>query len=69
LSIQIKHEAARKSYQPDVKSAVGFRNIVVHSYLEVDLEKAHTFIRNELVDFDLYTQAIYEYLKKSDTTY
>lgn len=53
-----------KGLAEKLKSAVGFRNIVVHSYLDIDMEKAYAFIHNDLLDLDLYVEAVYQYLKK-----
>ena len=40
-----------------MKKMVGFRNIIVHEYDEIDLDKVYRILANSLSDFD-------EFLKK-----
>ena len=47
-----------------LSEATGVRNILVHSYLEVDLHEIYKHIQNDLSDFDKFTDEIGEYLKK-----
>lgn len=44
--------------------ATGMRNILVHSYLDVDLKRVHKVIQEDLGDFDQFVYEIGEYLKK-----
>jgi uncharacterized protein YutE (UPF0331/DUF86 family) len=39
-----------------------FRNVLVHLYLEVDLQRVYQYLQNDLGDFELFAQAIAEYL-------
>lgn len=41
-----------------------FRNILVHDYVKLDLEKMYGYLENNLDDFDKYIKAIGIYLKK-----
>lgn len=41
-----------------LKAMVGFRNIAVHDYQEVNLEIVQKIIENHLVDFKKYTTSI-----------
>ena len=41
-----------------------FRNVLVHDYVKVDLEKLYSYLRNDLEDFDKLIKAISKFLKK-----
>jgi uncharacterized protein YutE (UPF0331/DUF86 family) len=41
-----------------LKRAVGFRNIVVHAYQQIDWEIVHTIIHNHLRDFKAFAQTV-----------
>ncbi len=41
----------------------GFRNILVHEYAEIDLNKVHRHLRNDLKDFDFYARKITQFLQ------
>lgn len=40
-----------------------FRNVLVHQYGELEVERLQTFIEDDLNDVALFAQAIYEYLE------
>jgi len=44
--------------------AVGLRNILVHMYEEVDIEKLYDYLQNNLIDFDEYSKYIAGYLEE-----
>lgn len=44
--------------------AAGFRNILVHGYAEIDLEKLHDFLLEGLKDFDEFARHVAKYLEK-----
>jgi uncharacterized protein YutE (UPF0331/DUF86 family) len=44
-----------------LKAMVGFRNIAVHDYQEVNLEIVQKIIEKHLIDFMLYTEQILSY--------
>ena len=60
LSI-IPHKFADKLAQ-----MAGFRNILVHLYMEVDDEKVYQFLQEDLPIFDQFTQYIGQYLAEID---
>jgi uncharacterized protein YutE (UPF0331/DUF86 family) len=39
-----------------------FRNVLVHLYLEVDLQRVYTYIQHDLVNFELFARYVGEYL-------
>lgn len=43
--------------------AASFRNILVHGYAEVDFERLHGYLVEELKDFDEFARYVVEYLK------
>lgn len=62
-------ELGKKGIIPtDLASAIsdlaGLRNILVHGYLRISLEKLHSIIRVRLDDFTAFSRHILKYLKK-----
>lgn len=43
--------------------AAGFRNILVHEYAEVDLIKVHSYLKNNLSDFDSFAKSIAQFIR------
>jgi uncharacterized protein YutE (UPF0331/DUF86 family) len=43
-----------------------FRNVLVHLYLEVDLQKVYYYLQNDLEDFESYMRYVSEYLTGLD---
>ncbi len=41
----------------------GFRNVLVHMYLEVDLQRVYRYLQENLEDFELFSRYISEWLK------
>lgn len=41
----------------------GFRNILVHNYVKIDLELVYKFLKENLKDFDQFAKYISQYLK------
>lgn len=54
-----------KVFAEKLVPAVGVRNILVHMYTEVDVEKICEFLRGNLGDFDEFAKHVANYLKKS----
>ncbi|MFQ5611926.1 MAG: DUF86 domain-containing protein [Anaerolineae bacterium] len=46
----------------------GFRNILVHDYLKVDLKLVYGFLQNNLDDLRAFTAYIVEYLRQRDAS-
>jgi len=42
---------------------VGFRNILVHDYLSIDLDKVYQHLKEDLKDFNLFAKLISNFLK------
>jgi uncharacterized protein YutE (UPF0331/DUF86 family) len=47
------------------RAIAGFRNVLVHAYLEVDVARLHRFLNESLSDFTAYSNAIREYRSRS----
>ena len=47
-----------------IEGMAGVRNILVHSYIEVDIGKIREILQNQLDDFSTFAGYIVEYLKK-----
>lgn len=55
-----------KNFAERFADAASFRNILVHMYVEVDTEKLHYYLQNNLGDFDEFARHIARYLEKGD---
>jgi len=47
-----------------IKGMVGFRNILVHDYLEIETAQVYDLLQKRLTDFDKFARVIVEYLDK-----
>lgn len=45
-----------------------FRNILVHEYLEIDLNKVYKHLKEDLKDFDFYAKCIAKFIKSSENS-
>ena len=53
-----------KEFAVRLAQMIGLRNVLVHQYLQVDLEKLHMAIQKDLGDFDEFARYIVAYLEK-----
>jgi uncharacterized protein YutE (UPF0331/DUF86 family) len=53
-----------KDFAKRFAPAAGFRNILVHHYAEVDLDKLHKHLQKDLKDFDIFVRYVVKYLEK-----
>lgn len=44
--------------------AAGFKNILVHMYTEIDIEKVYEYLQNNLEDINKFAKFIAKYLKE-----
>lgn len=51
-----------RKFAKNIKGMAGFRNILVHDYLEVDLKLLVKLVNNNLSDFRKFAQYILEYV-------
>ena len=54
----LAHEFAQ-----EFRSVAGFRNVVVHGYLDVDLDVLHALLHDRLGDFESFAAQIENYLQ------
>lgn len=54
----------QKEFAERFQNAASFRNILVHHYTEVDQEKLHTYLSENLEDFDRFTRETAEYAQE-----
>ena len=47
-----------------ISGMAGLRNVIVHRYLGVDPEKVFNAVHNDLDDFKIFSDYIYDYLKR-----
>lgn len=59
----------RKIIPPDfaqgIRDMVGFRNVLVHEYVDVDVDRVCQILQNRLGDFEKFASHIGDYLKRS----
>jgi len=51
-----------RDFAASFRSVAGFRNILVHGYLEIDLEIVHTVLNSQLTEFITFADAVEEIL-------
>lgn len=51
-----------KDFSRQIQGMANFRNLLVHEYAEVDLEKVHHFLKTRLGDFGEFARHIRRYL-------
>lgn len=59
------HGVIPSAFADKIKGMAGLRNILVHDYLRVDLEKLIEFVRFGLEDFLVFMRLVREYLAKN----
>ena len=52
-----------KSFAKKFAPAAGLRNVLVHHYAEVDLDKFYNHLQKDLKDFDTFARHIASFLK------
>lgn len=52
-----------KEFAQRFAKAAGFRNILIHDYLELDYEKIAVYLKENLSDFHRYIKEILDYFK------
>ncbi len=52
-----------KEFADRFSKAAGFRNILIHDYLEIDYKQLLTSLKTNLTDFDTFIRSILEFLK------
>jgi len=58
-----EHKVIDKKMAGVMKQMVGFRNIIVHEYEDIDLDKVHQILTSRLGDFNDFLKQISEFAK------
>ncbi len=59
-----ENEVISKDFAENIKDITGFRNILVHGYISVDMDKVYSILKNRLEDIDKFIKYIGEYSSK-----
>lgn len=59
-----KSEVMPHNFANTISGMAGFRNILVHEYIKLDIKKVFDHLQNDLSDFDQFTKHIADYLTK-----
>jgi len=60
-----KHRVIPQAFSDKIKGMAGLRNILIHEYLKIDLDKLFDTLKVRLEDFVLFIKYIREYQKSS----
>ena len=60
-----KHRVIPQAFSDKIKGMAGLRNILIHEYLKIDLDKLFDYLKYRLEDFVLFIQYIRAYQKSS----
>ena len=58
-----KNKVISGDLEDTLKGMKGFRNVLVHRYLEIDDSKVYKFLKNNLKDFERFKKEILDFLK------
>lgn len=58
-----KHEVIPKEFSEQIKGMAGLRNILIHEYLKIDLNKLFDYFKYRLGDFVQFIRFVREYQK------
>jgi uncharacterized protein YutE (UPF0331/DUF86 family) len=53
-----------KEFAADIRGMAGFRNVLVHGYSTLDVEKVYEILQNNLADFRQFAAYIWSFLEK-----
>ena len=60
-----EHRVIPQAFSDKIKGMAGLRNILIHEYLKIDLDKLFDYLKYRLEDFVLFIQYIRAYQKSS----
>lgn len=55
-----------RAFAERIAPMAGFRNVLVHEYMDVDLREVHRFLTHHLGDFEAFAYYIHRYLSAAD---
>jgi uncharacterized protein YutE (UPF0331/DUF86 family) len=59
-----EHAILPDDFAKDLAPAAGFRNVLVHMYAKIDVERLHYYLENNLDDMERFGEYIAQYLIK-----
>ena len=59
-----EHAILPDDFAKDLALAAGFRNVLVHMYAKIDVERLHYYLENSLDDMERFGEYIAQYLIK-----
>lgn len=57
-----QHNILPMTFAEKLAPAAGFRNVLVHMYTDIDLEKLYSHLQNDIDDLELFAEYIAKYL-------
>jgi uncharacterized protein YutE (UPF0331/DUF86 family) len=57
-----QHDILPEEFAKKLAPAAGFRNVLVHMYADIDLEKLYSHLQNDIDDLELFAGYIAKYL-------
>lgn len=61
-----EHKIIPISFAKHFAPVANFRNILVHEYAKVDINKVYRHLQEDLKDFDFYAKCIAQYIKSKE---
>lgn len=56
----------KEDFAERFQNAAGFRNLLVHQYADIDLDRLHKYLTENLEDFDTFTREVAKYTRNQD---
>lgn len=66
-STRLRPSVVPESFARELRGLAGFRNILVHGYLEVELSRVHHLLNQRLDDFDRFARCVTDWHTRADT--
>lgn len=63
FEILAEHNVIPGDFAKHFAAVANFRNILVHEYAKVDLDKVYAHLQNDLKDFDFYAKCVAKFLQ------
>jgi len=57
-----KHDILPKDFAEKLAPAAGFRNVLVHMYADIDMNKLYSHLQEDIDDLELFAEYIAKYL-------
>ena len=67
FKILAEHQIISADIEKNLYKMIGFRNILVHEYQQLDLNVMANIIKNNLNDLLLFTDCIFDYINHQKT--